>query len=408
MRPDSTLFRSRSLLVIIVVGLAAFLGSCYLMIFGEDLASVGSDTFSQSAIGHKAFFETLQQLDIPANVSRFKSLEKAGSANLLVLAEPNGDVLQLKMLEGIKGEGVVLVVLPKWQGMPDLRRRQWLSSAEMVDADKVGDILAHIDPDATLNRRQQMASLAENRLGYAPAVIRPQLVRSAALSPLISTPDGILLGETKIGRAKVWLLTDPDLLNNAGLGKGDNALLAVGIIRALLPAGGSAIFDEAIHGFEQPPNMLRTAFELPFLTATIALILAFGTAILAGVTRLGAPAPAQPALAAGHETLLGNVADLLEFGHGAYAILHRYPRLVVADVALHLKVPKSLDENGQLAWLDQRARKLGLAHSASDLLAKGAALAHHGSYHHSAAELGRMAYQWKQEMMHGTRRHAVD
>nr|WP_298689417.1 DUF4350 domain-containing protein [uncultured Dongia sp.] len=407
MRQDTTLFRPRHLLILIMIGLVAFIGSTYLMIFGENLVSSGSNTFSHSAIGHKAFQETLRRVGIPVSISRFQSLEKAGRSTLLVLAEPDTSMGSLNLLDGLKAEEVVLVILPKWSGHVDQRHPHWVDAVKLQRIDDVTGILNRVVPGATLARHKTAAPY-ETGLGYAPSIAETQLIRGDAVSPIVAYQEGILLGEIKIGSAKVWLLSDPDVIANAGLGKGDNAQFAVAMIRALLPAGGSVMFDETIHGFEQPPNMMRTAFEVPFITATIAFAIAAITAILAGITRLGAPVPATARLAAGRETLLHNVAELLEYGRGAGAIMARYPRLVVADVAARLKAPKVLDENGQLAWLDQRARKLGLAKSASDLLAEGAALAARGDHGRGAAELGRTANQWKQEMLHGTRRRAVD
>lgn len=407
MTDDKALFRPRRLLLLIMVGLTAFLGFTYLMIFGENLVSAGSDTFSHSAIGHKAFQESLQRLGFPVSISRFQSLEKAGAATLLVLAEPDNLDHGTRPLDALKGEEIVLVVLPKRQGRAGFSNPHWLRRAELLELADVTGILTRVVPGASLVRARTAAPY-ESGLGYAPTVDQMQLMRSDALSPVVAYEQGMLIGEIRIGRAKVWLLSDPDVIANAGIGKGDNASFAVAMIRALLPAGGSVMFDETIHGFEQPPNMLRTAFELPFLTATVAFAMATLTAILAGITRLGAPVSAAPPLAAGRETLLRNIAELLEYGRGAPAIMTRYPRLVVADVAQQLKVPKALDEAGQLAWLDRRARKLGLAHSASDLLAQGAALSHQGDRGRGAADLGRMANQWKQEMLHGTRRRAID
>ncbi len=95
--------------------------------------------------------------------------------------------------------------------------------------------------------------------------------------------------------------------------------------------------------------MLRTAFELPFVIATAAFALAVLVAILAGVSRFGLVRPAAPALSPGRSAFLRNVADLIEFGQGGGAVLRRYPRLVLADIAARLRAPSSLDEDGQVA-----------------------------------------------------------
>src|SRR5262249_21239120 len=91
-RQASDVFSPRTLVIIIAVGVLAFVGMLYLQLFGDagdPDYEVGPSTYSRSAIGHKALLETLRQLDIPVLISRFKSAEKATDGSLLVLAEPN-------------------------------------------------------------------------------------------------------------------------------------------------------------------------------------------------------------------------------------------------------------------------------------------------------------------------------
>jgi hypothetical protein len=400
------LFRRRALAAMIAVGLAAFIGSTYLMMFGEFDRTVGASTLSSSAIGHKAFLETLQRVGIPASASRFNSLEKVGDGGLLILAEPDTDEAALEIVSAAKRGKRLLLVLPKRTGLPDRRQEGWLSLVLPLD-DEPEEVLERLLPDADLvtttgNR------ISVNNLGPKPALEEKQLIRSDKLSPVIAYDEGILLGVTGSRSNPIWVLSDPDLIANAGIGQGENAAAAVAMVEALLPAGGAVVFDEVIHGLEQAPNMLRVAFEPPFLTVTIAFALAALTAILAGLTRLGAPKPTPPPLAAGRETLLHNTAALLEHGNGAGAVMARYPHLVAADVAQRLHVPKTLDEAGQIAWLDRRAQKRGLIHSASDLLAMAGNWSRQSDHRGRARQLGEMTHHWKQEMLHGTGRRAVD
>lgn len=409
MRPapvQPALFKRRALAAMIAVGLAAFIGSTYLMMFGEFDRTAGPSTLSSSAIGHKAFLETLQRVGIPASISRFNSLEKVGDTGLLILAEPDTAEAALEIVSTAKRTKRLLLVLPKRTGVPDSHNEGWLSQVLPLD-DEPEEVLERLLPDADLVTTSANR-ITINNLGPKPEIEEKQLIRSDKLSPIIAYEEGILLGVAGSGSSRIWVLSDPDLIANAGIGAGENAAVAVAMVEALLPAGGAVIFDEVIHGLEQAPNMMRVAFEPPFLTVTIAFALAALIALLAGLTRLGAPKPTPPPLAAGRETLLHNTAGLLEQGHGAGAVMARYPQLVVAEVAQRLHVPKSLDEAGQIAWLDRRAQKRGLIHNASDLLNMAGNWSRQSDHRGRARLLGEMTHHWKQEMLHGTGRRAVD
>lgn len=402
---QQALFQRRSLAVMIAIGLSAFIGSTYLMMFGEFGSTAGASTLSTSAIGHKAFYETLQRVGIPASISRFNTLEKVGNSGLLVLAEPDTMDEALQTVSDAKKVQRFLLVLPKWNGVPDHENPGWLRAVLLGGAQE--EVLERLLPDGDVVTSSK-DRVTVNHLGPVPQLKEKQLIRADDLEPIIAYEDGILLGVVSQGSNRYWILSDPDVIANAGIGKGENAAVAIAMIEALLPKGGAVIFDEVIHGLEQAPNMLRLAFEPPFLTATIAFALAALTALLAGITRLGAAMPAEPPLAAGRETLLHNTAELLEYGGGAGAVMARYPQLIAADVAQRLHVPKTLDEAGQLAWLDRRASRRGLAHNASDLLAMAEALSKQKDHRGRARQLSEMAHQWKQEMLHGTGRRAVD
>ena len=56
---------------------------------------------------------------------------------------------------------------------------------------------------------------------------------------LVVTQDEGLAGELRRGRHRILILSDPDLLSNHGLRRGDNAVLAVRLIDHLRPAGGA-------------------------------------------------------------------------------------------------------------------------------------------------------------------------
>src|SRR5262249_23228178 len=84
-------------------------------------------------------------------------------------------------------------------------------------------------------------------------------------------------GRIVVGRlmgTQVYVLSDPDLLNNKGLHDLATARAADDIIRSLRRGNGPAIFDVTLAGYRNSPNFLRLPFEPPLLGATLCALLA--------------------------------------------------------------------------------------------------------------------------------------
>ena len=119
------LFSARTLAAIFIVGILAFVGTVYLLVFADSddpSFEIGPTTYSSSALGHKALLQTLRRLQVPVIVSRFKSGEKAGSGSLLVLLEPDPDHLTDQLIGGFGNVPHGLLALPKWAGDRDRRK----------------------------------------------------------------------------------------------------------------------------------------------------------------------------------------------------------------------------------------------------------------------------------------------
>jgi hypothetical protein len=83
-------------------------------------------------------------------------------------------------------------------------------------------------------------------------------------------------------RYPLYLVFEPDLLDNYGLSHADNALWAEAFFRQVAGNGPRRItFDLTLNGLGRQPNLLTLAFMPPYLTATLVL----GLAVLAAVWR---------------------------------------------------------------------------------------------------------------------------
>jgi hypothetical protein len=401
-------FQLLTLIVLIVVGLGAFLAGTYLQVFDDGSGepwTVESNSFSRSAIGHRAFIATLRKLGMPVEVSRFRTLDRVGDNDLLLLLEPDakaGDEI-LSQLDRVPH---VLLVLPKWEGVPDLNRLTWIGQMGLLPESDVEQVLHAVLPGADLGRQKNKLEYDATRYHGRLAIEQPQYIDAAndvRIGSLLLARDGTLLAERTDNGNHLWILSDPDILSNAGLDEADNGIVAVSIVRSLLPQGGKVVIDETSHGFEQRPNLLRVLLHPPFVSVGIAAIVALLVLAWAGLTRFGAPRPETVGLAAGKLTLVRNAAQLLRLGTTAANLAQSYRRLVLADAIAELHGPAGLDEFAQAAWLDRAAAHRGLSIRIKPLLDEVSQLADGNRL--DAARALRFSldlHRWKQEILNGT------
>jgi hypothetical protein len=399
------LIARRTLAWILLIGGGAFLGAMALLLFGtQEPKTVAPSAFSRSAIGHKAFAETLRRLGIPVLVSRYRSLDKGGQGSLLIVAEPSQD----------PGEGFgaltalpqVLVVLPKWQGRPAGDKPGWIESRAPVGVSAIERLLQKVAPGARLSLGTGTTNFpAGGSFDGRVELQEPQTIAGGGLRAIIDSPQGMLVAERASGNRRLWILADPDLISNTGLGLADNAAIAVGLVEALRPAGGPVVFDEVLHGFEEHPNLLRLAFELPFVTVTIAAAAAVLLLLWAGTGRFGAPQVSPPPLAAGKASLIGNAAGLLILGGAINTMPSRYLQMLAASVNAALNGPATATAAERLASLDRVAADRRLTRRLQPLQGRAGRLA--GARRpdpRRALQLALAIHRWQREMLDGTHR----
>ena len=354
-------FSSRTVLWLVGIGFLAFAGALALILFGESLGglrSPGANSYSYSALGHRAFVETLRALDVPIIVSRDRSGEKAGESALLVVAEPNREMMGREELVDMLWAPQLLLVLPKWQGQPHTLKPYWMGSVELLPESDVAAVLGAV-VGAELVRPDEAVSWRPGRFKITPAIRQPQLIRTPLLRPIVAAEEGMLVAELVRSQGRVWILSDPDLIANHGLGKGRNAALATALIEALRPPGGAVVVDESSHGLARPLSLWRVFFEFPFVVATLHAALALAVLMWSATSRFGAPAASERPLGAGKATLIDNAASLLLYGGHGKEVLGRYVRATMAEVGHRLRIPRGLEEADVAVRLDRIAAARG-------------------------------------------------
>ncbi|WP_242395876.1 hypothetical protein [Anaeromyxobacter oryzisoli] len=400
-------FSRRGALIVAGVGAASLLAAGLLGAFGDAISeprSALSDAWSPSAVGHRAYLALLRDLGVPVIVSRHRTADKAAGEAVVALLEPlveeSGDGPRASALVDIDAVARrLLVVLPKRGAIPDPLRPRWVQHADVAPPAAAQRVLDLLDLEAEVVRPDHSVGAWRGPLP-APTLDRPQLVRSSALAPLVACDDGILAGELTGDGWRTIVLADPDVLETHGLGRGDDAVLAVRLAERLGAGARPLLVDETLHGNDLQPSLVRELLRFPLVLATAQALLMAALLAWAALIRFGRPRPAAPLLAPGKAFLVENTAELLRHGghlsHAAAAYLKAAKDAVVA----RLRPPGEAGEPD--AWLARLAAARGRSR---DLLALEERVRRlEGARRGAEAETVRAAqaiHRWRQEMTDG-------
>ena len=408
-------FSRRTVFWLVSVAVVSFGCAIGFAIFSEEVSSesgAGSHTFSRSAIGHKGLVELLRDRDVPVLVSEHDTASKVKDSALVVaepvLFEAEGNrAADLAAMVGAAPRA--LVILPKWYGTPDAQEPSRVDSVALVPLDEVQPILDIFPVGGSVVRYPSDSSVVwqvsglELPIAPVPDLVGPQVMDSPAIQPVLWNEHGTLLGVVDLDGTELWLLSDPDLLSNHGLLRGDNATLALATMDAVRGARGAIVFDETMHGFKSEPSLWRVLFEFPLALATIQAMLAALLLIWAATGRFGKPVVAPPVIAPGKEFLIDNTAALLRFGGHAGHALRRYLQTTVQEVARTLHAPSGLDLHATARWLEQVAETRRVPIRLIDLEREvDQAGQARRERERRVVDTARRIHRWKQEMTHGS------
>jgi hypothetical protein len=396
---------------LLAAGAAASLAAAALLgIFGDalyDPPSFAADSFSRSAVGHRAFLELLRGLGWPVVVSRHRTPDKAGEGAVVALLEPRvgpDDAAREGLLGDVDDAArFLLVTLPKRAAIPDPARPRWVAGAALLPVADAQRVLDALELEATVVRPERSIAAWTGELA-APGLDRPQLVVSDRLVPLVGAAEGMLVGELRAAGWRTIVLADPDVLATHGLARGgDGALLAVRLLERLGAPGLPVVLDETLHGFERRPSLARELLRFPLVLATGSALLAAALLAWAALVRFGRPRPPEPAHGAGKLFLVESTAGLLRHGGDVGHAAEAYLRAAKEAVAHRLRPTgeaAALD-----AWLARLAAARGQGEALAALEARVRRLAgRRAGAEEEAVRTAQAIHGWREEMTDGAPR----
>lgn len=395
--------------------LVSFLAAVLLSVYGRELNArphVGPNTFSDSALGHRALSELLRAVGIGVFPRQSAGSGGVGPGRPLVLAEPDTSWLfsNPNRLEHLRKEAKdrkadLVVVLPKWSpGKPRKDKPQWLSAVDLLPEPQIlrvpralGDGVPE-ELDLVRVSGDDLDCGVGRGGGLAVEIEPAQLLKSQDLEPVVACRGGSLIARLATEeKPAIYLISDPDLLNNHGLGKGANAEVVVSFLTRELRAGG-VVFDETIHGLTRNTGLLAEALRFPMVLGTLQGVVLLGAVLWAGMGRFGKPLPPPSPLSAGKEILIDNTAKLLTNGGHAVDSLAQYFRQTTRAVAAHYFLPPDLPEPERLARLQKLTAARGYALSLGEVEQSIGRVPPGPRGAEVAARIARRLYHWRLEM----------
>jgi hypothetical protein len=175
----------------------------------------------------------------------------------------------------------------------------------------------------------------------APAVV--QTMSGKELKPLITTPAGSIV-LAKVSNRALYVLSEPDLINNHGTGDERQARAALALLDYLNSTGAtSVLFDVTANGLGRSRSPLKLAFDAPFLAVTLII---FAAMLLAGwqaLVRFGPVRRPERAIAFGKRALVDNSAALIRKAGREAHLGARYVEVIRDRAIMLFRLSPALD-----------------------------------------------------------------
>jgi len=430
-RATGSAFSPLTMIVLVLIAVVAMAGLGVLSAYAPELKSGddgGAHPLSRSSVGYAGIVRLLEATGVPVTLSRGR-LTRNAADSLLITTPPlgvNADQVQDRVGDSAPhakndlpvitrgGGGIVeltggptLIVLPKWNTLPEAHDHGWVSTLGPAPEHGVLNVLPERFRGRIGLTRAKAAGFVQltrpsgQRIGRPVRIERLQTLSGPDMRPPAWTPvltDGV--GNVIVARkpdAWIYVLSDPDLLNTQGLKSLAGAQTAVAMLDLLRAEDSPVIFDLTLHGFQRTRSLLRLMLEPPLLGVTLLLAALAAFAGFQAVVRFGPAREADRTVALGKRALADNTAALVRLAKREHRLASPYALLVRAAVARAIGAPRTLSEAELDAFLDRVGVMTGVTVRYSALADSARAAKTPNDLMKVAQDLRR----WKQELTRG-------
>ncbi len=354
-------FGGRALGVLIALGVLLMLGFLLISGFGNALTPANPlhpSATSRAAIGFAGVRDLVERLNLAGEDG--DAIGDWDHPGLLILT-PRVDTTPEQITDIItyrsSSELATLVVLPKWAVSPAEGNSDWAEGHGLLPIGSINAIFPQVDDGirSTIGRTGPAETLGPE--GF----VLPATVQATPLDPFNETEARNTVVILTDHPGEVYLMTDPDLINNIGMKSAANAAAAIRLFGELSELSGPTeiAFDLSLPKGADERNLIQLMFTPPFLAVTIAVFAAALLAGLASANRFGPVRREARTVAFGKAALIENIANLTRAagrvtgGGSAYADAFR------ERMRARLQAPAMIDGTGLDgdaldAWFDAR------------------------------------------------------
>jgi hypothetical protein len=371
-------FSDRARMIVIVVAILSLFGTLGAIVFGRQLAPPPAeprDSYGRGPLGHRAWVETMRALDL--HVVRWTHADYAEVSAPLFFIEPsraetelNGHTLRIADVVNarIAAGRMTVLVLPKWTlGMMGMAGPElpWMLR-QLLDGTPLGQAQVHWPPAITGDRVS---------IETGPGVLGPRHVEVPWPQTLMNAtavmegPDGAFIARDATSR--FFVISDPDLLHNFDVQRGDHAALSHDFIADVLHAD-TIVVDEIFHEHVETRSLGELFARFPGILALAHGALLILVVLLMGRKRFGPPAVEAAAYGRGPREVIEVAAQVLASGQRVERLAPRYVEHVILDTHRRLGLAEGKTIAQKAVAIDALATRRGLTPDAERLLANAA------------------------------------
>lgn len=387
-------FTRRAALMIAGVGVVAFVLMLVLGAYAPDLQSGkngGTHALSKAATGFSGIVRLAEAGGLDPEIVR-GSVDGEEDGRTMIISPDSDQANLTDLLDGRGGEPT-LIVLPKWRTVPSEKTKGWVTVDGLHDADVPQGVLAPANQYKVFRRKPTAGETLAGPDGIvlpAPKIL--QTMSGKGITPVVVDRNGrIVVGQ--MGDDALYVLADPDLLNNHGIADREQAMAGLRLVEYFEREASShgLLFDVTANGLGAQRSPLKLAFDPPFLAVTLAIAAALLLAGWQALVRFGAPLKPERAIAFGKAALVDNSAALIRKAGREAHFGGRYAALVRDRAAARLGLKPATSE----VEIDERLDALDPANPFSALAAR----ANEAATPAALLLAARALHRWQQEVM---------